>query len=79
MDVSPSWIGTPTGGITLNAYGGEYATPGFQILDTTPLLDRTDAESQDSGFEGTMNMEIDIKDHGTKGVCRGTGAADPCA
>ena len=67
MDVSPSWMGPPTGGITLYAYGGEYATPGFQILDTTPLLDRTDAESQDSGFEGTRNMEINIKDHGTKG------------
>ena len=58
----------PTGGITLYAYGGEYATPpGFPILDTTPLLDRTDAESQDSGFEGTRKMEIDIKDHGIEG------------
>ena len=67
VGVSPSWTGTPTGGITLYAYGREYATPGFQILDTTPLLDRTDAESQDSGFEGTRNMEIDIKEHGTEG------------
>ena len=67
MDVSPSWTGTPTGGITLYAYGGEYTTPGFQNLDTAPLLDRTDAESQDSGFDGTRNMEIDIKEYGIEG------------
>ena len=68
VDVSPSWMEPPTGGITLYAYGGEYASPpGFPILDTTTLLDRTDAESQDSGFEGTRNMEIDIKDHGIEG------------
>ena len=47
--------------MTHYAYGGEYTIPGSQILD------RTDAESQDSGFDGTRNMEIDIKEHGIEG------------
>ena len=67
VDVSPSWTGTPTGGMIHYAYGGEYTVPGLQILDTAPLWDRTDAESQDSGFDGTRNMEIDIKEHGIEG------------
>ena len=67
MDVSPSWTGTPTGGMIHYAYGGEYTAPGLQDRDTAPLWDRTDAESQDSGFDGTRNMEIDIKEHGIEG------------
>ena len=59
--------GAPSGGMTQYAYAGEYTTPVFQILDTSPLWDRTDAESQDSGFDGTRNMEIDIKEHGIEG------------
>ena len=68
MDVSPSWVEPPCGGSTLYAYNGEYSnTPVFPILDTTPLLYRTDVKSQDSGIGGSRIAEIDIKDHGIKG------------
>ena len=68
VDESPSWMEPPSGSITLYAYGREYATAaGFPILDTTPLPDRTDTESQESGIGGTRNTELDIKDHGIKG------------
>ena len=37
------------------------------LLDTTPLLDRTDVESQNSGIGGSRIAEIDVKDHGIEG------------
>ena len=68
MDVSPSWVQTPSGGASPYAYAGQYPyTPGYPILDTTPLFDGTDVESQDSGIGGSRSEEIDIKDHGVEG------------
>ena len=68
VDVSPPWLEPPTGGVTLYAYGGESrASPGFTILDTALLLDRTDAESQDSGFGCVRTTDMDIKEHGVEG------------
>ena len=68
VDFSPSWLEPPTSGVTLYAYGGEYSVPpGFLILDTALLLDRTDAELQDSRFGCARPNEMDIKEHGVKG------------
>ena len=59
VDVIPPWLDPPMGGVTLYAYGGEArAVPGFAILDTALLLDRTDAESQDCGF-GCVRTTVD--------------------
>ena len=68
VDVSPPWLEPPTGGVTLYAYAGEYRTSrGFPILDTALLLDRTDKESQDSGFGCVRPTDMDIKEHGVEG------------
>ena len=78
VDVSPLWLEPPTGGITLYAYGGEYsAPPGFPILDTAPLLDRTDAESQDSGFGCARPAEINIKEHVVEGFSTAPDVQNP--
>ena len=43
MDVSPSWIQKPPDPTEPYACVGQYPhTPGYPILDTTPLYDRTD-------------------------------------
>ena len=68
VDVSPSWIHTPSDPTTPYAYVGRYSyTPDYPILDTTPLFDGTDVESQDGGIGGSRSEEIDIKNHGIKG------------
>ena len=78
VDVSPSWLEPPTGGITLYAYGAECsAPPGFPILDMAPLLDSTDAELQDSGFGCARPAEIDIKEHGVEGCATAPDAQNP--
>ena len=71
VDVSPPWLEPPTGGVTLYAYDGEArASPGFAILDTALLLDRADAESQDSGFGCVRTTDMDIKEHGVEGCSK---------
>ena len=78
VDVSPSWLEPPTGGITLYAYGAECsAPPGFPILDMAPLLDRTDAESQDSGFGCARPAEINIKEHVVEGFSTAPDVQNP--
>ena len=68
VDVGPSWVQTQSGGASPYAYAGQYPyTPGYTILDTTPLFDGTDVESQDSGMGGSRSEEIDIKNHGIEG------------
>ena len=68
VDVSPSWIQNPPDPTEPYAYVGQYPhTPGYPILDTTPLSVRTDAESQDSGIEGSRAEEINIKEHSVEG------------
>ena len=68
VDVGPSWVQTQSGGASPYAYAGQYPyTPGYTILDTTPLFDGTDVESQDSGIGGSRREEIDLKDHGIEG------------
>ena len=68
VDVSPSWVQTPPNPTEPYAYVGQYAyTPDYLILDMTPLYDRTDVESQDSGIEGSRAKEIDIKEHSIEG------------
>ena len=73
VDVNPSWAEPPPGSASPYAYGREYSTSDFHILDTTPLFDRTDAESQDSGIGGSGSAEIDIKDHGVEGCSAARG------
>ena len=68
MDVGPSWMQTQADGASPYAYAGQYPyTPGYTILDTTPLVNGTDVESQDSGIGGSRREEIDLKDHGIEG------------
>ena len=68
VDVSPSWVHTPSDPTAPYAYVGRYPyTPDYPILDATPLYDRTEVESQDSGIGGSRSEEIDIKDHGIEG------------
>ena len=50
--------------MTLYAYDGEgHGSSEYAILDTAPLYDRADVESQDSGFGYARATEIDIKEH----------------
>ena len=68
VDVSPSWVQTPSNPTAPYAYAGRYPyTPDYPILDAAPLYDKTDVESQDSGIGGLRGEEIDIKDHGIEG------------
>ena len=68
VDVSPSWVQTPSDPAAPYAYAGRYPyTPDYPILDAAPLYDRTDVESQDSGIEGSRAEEINIKEHGVEG------------
>ena len=68
VDVGPLWVQTQADGASPYAYAGQYPyTPGYTILDTTPLFDGTDVESQDSGIGGSRREEIDLKDHGIEG------------
>ena len=50
VDVSPSWVHTPSDPTAPYAYAGRYPyTPDYPILDATPLYDRTDVESEAQG------------------------------
>ena len=64
VDIDPPWPEHPTGRVTLYAYDREgHGSSEYAILDTAPLYDRADVESQDSGFGYTTATEIDIKEH----------------
>ena len=68
VDVSPSWVQIPPDPTEPYAYAGRYPyTPDYPILDATPLYDRTDMESQDSGIGGSRAEKIDIEEHGIEG------------
>ena len=73
VGVSPSWVEPLPGSSLPYAYAGEYSTSGFPILDTTPLFDGTDMESQDSGIGGSGSAEIDMKGYGVKGCSAARG------
>ena len=68
LDMDPLWIQVPVEDAPPPAYAVQLSyVPDFEILDTTPLLDGTDVESQDSGIGGARSEEIDIKEHGAEG------------
>ena len=69
----------PPGSPSPYSYDGEYSTPDFHILDTTPLFTKTDAESQDSGIGGSGSTEIDIEDHRVEGCAPARGPHPPLA
>ena len=66
--MDPLWIQLPAEETPPPAYAVQLSyEPDFEILDTTLLLDGTDAESQDSGIGGARSEEINVKKHGAEG------------